>query len=182
MKVFCDDCGCHFEGEFETTLVPECHFWERFGIAHLTSDEKRQIYDTGIFGINTDYYAEKYGLQIGCSLQIHAAPPKSKWFESIVPGWDEKTDAERRDYERKHFKEVIAKDKAKRKLDEEGAFARSWDTFMWIRSSWWRRVFHKVPETVHQYADGLYPILLNILEKRKAEKIAALKKAEQKNE
>lgn len=45
MKIPCLTCGCHFEDEFDQTLMTDCRFWDSRGASSLRHDTKKKIWD-----------------------------------------------------------------------------------------------------------------------------------------
>lgn len=105
MKMHCKSCGCHFDDDFEETLEPECTMWKERGFAPNTTESHKRIMWNAYFSMPVDAIAEETGVVLTFDFR---ATPGLKYtqneFMAHVPGYDEWTDRERRDFQKRYFK------------------------------------------------------------------------------
>jgi len=102
MKFGCRVCGAHFKDEFEKTIVSPCMWWQDIGLSSLSKKHKKRLWKN-LSDIPYDEIAGEYNIALAVTVVGHPLQ-KVLNFEEFVPGYNEMTEEERKEYQRKYFK------------------------------------------------------------------------------
>lgn len=102
MKLQCRSCGCHFDDDFEETLLDGCRAWKDRGLDALSAEHKRAIWDA-YFSIPVDEIADDTGVMVDLQIRATRGTYPGNQFEEFVPGYKYMTDRERRIFQKAYF-------------------------------------------------------------------------------
>lgn len=101
MKTECNNCGLHFEDEFEQTLVKGCTFWYQNDLEMLSEDDKRAIWEW-YFSNPCDRILVEYDVALytgGFPRGIRNMSMRTQLLKD-KPGYEEMSEEEQRDHQR----------------------------------------------------------------------------------
>jgi hypothetical protein len=157
MKILCKECGCHFPEEFEFTLKPECHLWDTYGLSAVSVFDKKILWDH-MFGLDCDYFANTYALDIRFFMDVQPYQDANK-FEKQVLVWKDMDDAQRRDYERQYFKLKVAHRELARLEDKKKSLEQARIYLIvakWYSHNAFYMLLHRKPSEVKVFEKEIY--------------------------
>lgn len=101
MKVGCKFCGIHFAHDFEKTLESPCNFWGDAGLANISPEDKKKLWDW-CFSFPSDEFFVKYKVGLGFKWSAQPLVERLKW-ENIVTNWKDMTEEEKQEFQRNYF-------------------------------------------------------------------------------
>lgn len=104
MKFYCRVDGVHFKTEFKDTFIPPCNFWGDLGMSTIPMDLKKKFWDW-LFSMPTDEIGETAKIAIGVSFTTGPISDENA-FKEKVPHYDDWSEKEQQEFQRKFFKAV----------------------------------------------------------------------------
>ena len=107
MKVFCPDCGCHFNEDFEKTL--KCSFWKSRNLDKLPKKYKKILWKW-VFSSPQDELVKGAGCVLHFDWRATSEKYTGNEFVKYVPGYKDWPDKRCRQFQREYFKFIQSLD------------------------------------------------------------------------
>ena len=98
MKIGCSVDVIHFPQDFEDTLKSPCNFWGDCGMANMSKENKKKIWDW-VFSMPADEIAIMESISMIIEFKGVPFKEEDKW-ENRFPGYNDLTEAEQPDLQR----------------------------------------------------------------------------------